>query len=211
VSASLAFELIAEPLERVAAEVAVAFRFDEDRPLRGPAGRADWRLCGDLSRFVARAAVGEAAGPTDRALLVPSEGRLRCGRLLLLGLGASGDFGPDACARAVQDASRRLLALRVRRAALAVPGDWLGVVPPGIGGQACVRGAVAALEGTGRTLELRLVTSPEHSARVLRGLEAAAADMEDRAVAIRLPSRERIPAAPRTPPHAPRAGPTAPT
>jgi len=206
VSASLAFELIAEPLDRVAAEVAVAFRFDEDRPLRGAAGRADWRLCGDLSRFVARAAVGEAAGPADRALLVPSEGRLRCGRLLLLGLGASGDFGPDACARAVQDATRRLLDLCVRSAVLGMPGDWLDVIAVGIGAQACVRGAVAALEGTGRTLVLRLVTTPERSARVLRGLEAAAADMQDRGVAIRLPSRERIPAAPRT---SPRAGPTA--
>ena len=52
-SESLSVEVLAEPVDRVVAEVAVAFCFREDRPLRGPAGRADWRLCGDLSRFVA--------------------------------------------------------------------------------------------------------------------------------------------------------------
>jgi len=202
VSGSLAFELVSDPVERVSAEVAVAFCFDDDRPLRGPAGRADWRLCGDLSRFVAGATAG---GPLGGALLLPTEGRLRCGRFLLLGLGAAADFGPDACARAVQDAARRLLDLRVGSAALGPPGDWIDAIPVGIGAQACVRGAVAALEGTGRTLELRLVTTPERTARVLRGLEAAAADMDDRGVAIRLPSRERIPAAPRTAPRTPRS------
>ena len=64
-SARLAFELTSDAVERVAAEAVVAFCFDEDRPLRGPAGRADWRLCGDLSRFVAgrddTAAAAEAA------------------------------------------------------------------------------------------------------------------------------------------------------
>jgi hypothetical protein len=201
VSGKLSLDLVADPVDRVGADVAVAFCFADDRPLRGPAGRADWRLCGDLSRFVARA----HSGPAGEALLLPTEGRLRAGRFLLLGLGSAGEFHPDGCARAVQDATRRLLDLQVRVAALGPPGDWIDRIPVGISAQACVRGAVAALEGTGRTLELRLVTSQEHLARVLRGLEAAAADMGDRGVAISLPSRERI-AAPRAPVRGPRPG-----
>jgi hypothetical protein len=186
-SGRLSMELSSEPVDRVAAEVAVGFCFEDDRPLRGPAGRADWRLCGDLSRFVA----GSGDGPLARALLLPTGGRLRAGRFLLLGLGASEDFGPDACARAVQDATRRLLDLRVRSVAMGPPGDWIDRIPVGIGAQACVRGAVAALEGTGGTLEVRLVTPPDRAARVLRGLEAAAADMGDRGVSVTLPRPER--------------------
>jgi len=193
VSGTLRVELVSEPVDRVVAEVAVAFCFADDRPLRGPAGRADWRLCGDLSRFVARARA-RAEGPLGRALLLPTEGRLRAARFLLLGLGPAADFVPDACARAVQDAVRRLLDLRVSTVALGPPGDWVDRIPVGIGAQACVRGAVAALEGTGGSLEVRLVTPAERVARVLRGLEAAVTDMRDRDVVVTLPQRDRVPA-----------------
>ena len=201
-SGVLSLELTSEPVDRVVAEVAVGFCFEDDRPLRGPAGRADWRLCGDLSRFVARS----TAGPIGEALLLPTEGRLRAGRFLLLDLGSSTGFGPDACARAVQGAMRRVLDLRVRTVAMGPPGDWVDRIPVGIGAQACVRGAVAALEDTGGTLEVRLVTPPEKVARVLRGLEAAAADMEDRGVTVTLPKRDRIAAPPAPPVRGPRPG-----
>jgi len=212
-SGALSLELATESIDRVLAELAIAFCFEDDRPLRGPAGRADWRLCGDLSRFVvgsslgSRFAVGSpAAAPAGQALLLPTEGRLRAGRFLLLGLGPSRSFDPDACARAVQDATRRALDLRARTLAMGPPGAWLDRIPVGIGAQACVRGAVAALEGTSASLEVRLVTTRERLGRVLRGLEAAASDMEDRGVAIQLPRRPRNPAAPAPPARGGRTG-----
>ncbi len=196
-SATLRIELATDPVERLAADAVVAFCFDDDRPLRGPAGRADWRLCGDLSRFVAS---HEAAEVLERgALLLPTAGRLRSPRLLLIGLGPAGDFTPDACAHAVRDAVARLVALRTGSAALGPPGSWLDRLPVGIGAQACLRGAVAALAEAGGTLQLRLVTSPEHVARFLRGLEAARDAVADRGVEIVLPDRERVPTAARPP------------
>ena len=39
-------------LERVESDVAVAGFFTDERPLRGGAARADWRLCGGLSRRI---------------------------------------------------------------------------------------------------------------------------------------------------------------
>ena len=208
-SAHLTIELRADPVERVPADVVVAFCFDDDRPLRGPAGRADWRLCGDLSRFVAGRETGGALAAG--ALLLPTGGRLRASRLMLVGLGAADDFGPDACARAVRDAAGRLLDLRADSAALGPPGDWMDRIPVGIGAQACIRGAVAALQGTGRSLELRLVVSPEHVARVLRGLEAAREAVADRGVTIALPSREGLPAVARQPASRPVRSPATPT
>jgi len=198
--ARLLLDLPDVPFERAPAEVAVAFCFTEDRPLRGAAGRADWRLCGDLSALWLRGRMDGAAG---RALLVPGDGRIAAERLVVLGLGPAAGFGADACERAVRDAVARVLDLRASIAVLAPPGDWTDVLPAGIGAQACLRGAVAALEGTDRALDLRLMTRPERHARMLRGLEAAAGDLAGGAVAVVLPGRERIPAVPDGP--APRA------
>ena len=52
------------PFERAKAELAIAGFFLDERPLRGAAGRADWRLCGAASELLAskrlRGRVGEA-------------------------------------------------------------------------------------------------------------------------------------------------------
>lgn len=213
-SARLILELTTDAVERVAAEAVVAFCFDDDRPLRGPAGRADWRLCGDLSRFVAS---HETSAVLARgALLLPTDGKLRAPRLLLIGLGPAAEFNPDACAHAIRDAVGRLLELRVWSAALGPPGAWLDRLPVGIGAQACLRGAVAALADAGgnggpvRSLQLRLVTSPEHVGRFLRGLEAAREAMADRGVEITLPDREGVPTVSRPPAGRPVRGPSGP-
>ena len=53
--------LTSRPLERVESEIAVAGFFADDRPLRSGAARADWRLCGGLSR---RIESGDLSGAT---------------------------------------------------------------------------------------------------------------------------------------------------
>ena len=58
--------------------------FKDDRPLRGAAGLADWRLCGRLSRLVKSQRATAEAGET---LLLPPGRRLRFARILWFGLG----------------------------------------------------------------------------------------------------------------------------
>jgi len=58
--------------------------FRDDRPLRGAAGLADWRLCGRLSRLVKAHRASAEAGET---LLLPPGRRLRFARILWFGLG----------------------------------------------------------------------------------------------------------------------------
>ena len=58
--------------------------FKDDRPLRGAAGLADWRLCGRLSRLVKSHRATAEAGET---LLLPPGRRLRFSRILWFGLG----------------------------------------------------------------------------------------------------------------------------
>jgi len=58
--------------------------FKDDRPLRGAAGLADWRLCGKLSRLLK---AGRASAEAGETLLLPPGRRLRFRRLLWFGLG----------------------------------------------------------------------------------------------------------------------------
>ena len=51
-SGMLDLELGAEALERSKVDLAVAGFFSDELPLRGGAGRVDWRLCGLASRML---------------------------------------------------------------------------------------------------------------------------------------------------------------
>lgn len=171
-TAPLTVVLETAALERVAAEVAVASLFETDRPLRGGAGRADWRLCGMLSELVAS---GRVAGAVGEALLVPTEGRMRAGRLLVLGLGPPTPFGAEQVAAASRDATGRLLDLGVRDAVLGLPGEWTGILPVRPAAEAAVAGMAEALDRAAAPLSLRLLVPAASAGRAFRGLEAAAA------------------------------------
>jgi len=58
--------------------------FRDDRPLRGAAGLADWRLCGRLSRLIKASKATADAGET---MLLPPGRRLRWKRVMWFGLG----------------------------------------------------------------------------------------------------------------------------
>ncbi len=58
--------------------------FKDDRPLRGAAGLADWRLCGRLSRLLRTDRARAEAGET---VMLPPGRRLRFARILWFGLG----------------------------------------------------------------------------------------------------------------------------
>ena len=77
-------------IERVPADVAVVALFADERPLRGAAGRLDWRLCGRLSRLVA---AGRLSGQSGEAVLTPGGGGVRARAVVGLGLGSRGRSG----------------------------------------------------------------------------------------------------------------------
>jgi hypothetical protein len=58
--------------------------FKDDRPLRGAAGLADWRLCGRLSRLVH---ANRASADSGETIMLPPGRRLKFARLLWFGLG----------------------------------------------------------------------------------------------------------------------------
>lgn len=66
--------------------------FADERPLRGAAGLADWRLCGKLSQLIRHQRISGKRGET---LMLPPGRRLPFQRLVLFGLGTSEKFNED--------------------------------------------------------------------------------------------------------------------
>ena len=66
--------------------------FKDDRPLRGAAGLADWRLCGRLSRLLKSSRATADAGET---MLLPPGRRLRFKRVMWFGLGDAKGYSDD--------------------------------------------------------------------------------------------------------------------
>jgi hypothetical protein len=205
VSSTLALEVgDTESLARVGAEIAVAGFFRDQRPLRGGAGLADWRLCGWLSRLLL---ASRAIGEPGEAVLVTTHGRLRAPRLLLVGLGARARFGAEAHRVAVEASLQRLLDLGAGSAALDLPppaGDSSeDAVAAGI-----VEGACAALDARPVRLLLRIVAEPGTAPRMRSALERAAAARPRGATSLRMtrqPAAAPGPSAGITLPRAPMA------
>jgi hypothetical protein len=66
--------------------------FRDDRPLRGAAGLADWRLCGRLSRLIK---ASRATGDAGETMMLPPGRRLRFARVMWFGLGDAKGYTDD--------------------------------------------------------------------------------------------------------------------
>ncbi len=125
---SVVVELDAKPLERVPADLVVVGFSPDDRPLRGSAGRADWRLCGELWRLVT---LRRLNGTLGQAALLSAAGSLRSPLLLVLGLGHRAELSIDTWRDLGRDVVRRALDLRVNRAVLGLASDAATLGPEG--------------------------------------------------------------------------------
>ena len=116
--ASLSVRVESERIEAVRADLAVATVALAERPLRGDAARIDWRLLGDLSRLLRR---GQLSGADGEVALLPSFGRLRAQRVLLLGVGERKALGATRLAAKSREAVLCAIRLGCESLALAPP------------------------------------------------------------------------------------------
>jgi hypothetical protein len=161
-SATLTVELDPGPVERTCADVVVVFFFDSDRPLRGGAGRADWRLCGQLSRLILS---GKLTGAPGDAVLIPTGGGLAAPLLIGLGLGSRNTFDADACEALGREAVTRAHRLGAGTLALPLPDPHAGDLPLRERIEGLVNGALRALAELSVDLRLRLVPPLAEAAR----------------------------------------------
>ncbi len=101
--------------------------FSDERPLRGAPGLLDWRLCGRVSEYLVR---GAMRGDLGEAVLMPARPRLMAERLLWLGAGAQADLSESTFRAFVRVLFERLGGLRVRTAALVLPGRAVPKLDP---------------------------------------------------------------------------------
>ncbi len=109
------------PAEELAADLLVLLCHADERPLRGGVGRADWRLCGQLSKLLVEGVISGSVG--ERALL-PGGGTLRTPRVLLLGLGEGASPAIQQIELALSGFTEVLRGLRLREAILDLPARW---------------------------------------------------------------------------------------
>ncbi|MAI25978.1 MAG: M17 family peptidase N-terminal domain-containing protein [Myxococcota bacterium] len=132
--------LTRSPVEAVEADIVVAGVFCDDRPLRGAAGRLDWRLCGQLSDLMASGTLDQAPGS---AVLLPGSGPIKATRVLLLGLGQRREFSLERAQEAMRSAIDRCLSLRQ---------DVIALSPLGIAPDDFARHAEVVVEGLTRAV-----------------------------------------------------------
>jgi hypothetical protein len=156
------------PLERTPADVAVVGFFTDERPLRGGAARADWRLCGGLSR---RIESGDLSGKSGEALLIGTGRALRAPRLLLLGLGDRAAYDRLRLSDESRQALDRVRRLGCRHVALAP----LGVAPDDVPrhAPALLAGIREAWREASEDLTVHLCVRREEMPAIQRALEEA--------------------------------------
>jgi hypothetical protein len=182
-SATLTVEIDAGPVERTRADVVVVFFFDSDRPLRGGAGRVDWRLCGQLSQLIV---AGKLTGAPGEAVLMPTAGGLAAPLLVGLGLGSRNTFDADACEALGRDAATRARRLGAKTVALPLPDPHAGDLDLRERIDALVTGAIGALADISVDLRLRLVPPPAEAARAQKAIQDLAPRSRPPSVALRL-------------------------
>jgi hypothetical protein len=182
-SATLTVDLDPGPVERTAADVAVVFFFDSDRPLRGGAGRADWRLCGQLSRLILS---GKLTGAPGEAVLLQTGGGLAAPLLIGLGLGPRETFDARACEALGREAVTRARRLGAGTVALPLPDPHAGDLDLSARIDALVAGAAAALAEASADLRLRLVPPLAEVARAQKAVADLVAKRRPPSVDLRL-------------------------
>jgi hypothetical protein len=154
----------AQPLERLRTDLVIVGVAVDDRPLRGAAGRVDWRLCGQLSRLVASE---RFSGKWGEAALIGVAGGLRAPLVLALGLGFRIRLGALAWEALGEDSVKRALALGVGSVALGLPDPdgepaeneaELDALLALLSGAARAAGASQASGDAGTTLGLTLIS-----------------------------------------------------
>lgn len=183
----LEIEVDPASVERARADVAAVALFAGDKPLRGGAGRADWRLCGRLSRLVAS---GQLEGQPGEAALVASFGGLQVPLLLVLGAGTRAEFDVSRFGQHTREAVSRALQLRAKVLALPFPEDAGAGAAYERAIAALVAAAAGAVAEAPAPVELRiaLLVPREEVTRAADLLRRAQASGVPDQVALRLPA-----------------------
>src|SRR4030067_3529340 len=110
------------PVDNIEADVIALTFFEDERPLRGVAGLADWRMNGALSRLIMNETL---CGREGESLLMSTDGRILSPRVLLFGLGETKAFDGKRVQGLLSTFGGSIAKLKFRSFALTIPGSSL--------------------------------------------------------------------------------------
>lgn len=153
-------------LDLLDAEALVAPVHEDERPLRGATGLVDWRLSGRLSQLVVR---GRLTGRDGERVLLPANGRLAFEKIVLVGAGPSASLDATHASAVLSRMLEALDGLRVRRAAIALPGRTWELLDAPAAMELLARLIVAPHEQDALTV----IDEPDEHKHMHRALESA--------------------------------------
>lgn len=112
-------------LDALRSEVLIAGYSSDERPPRGLAGLADWRLCGEISEFISR---GSVTGSLGEVVLLPAQKHFSFDKLILLGIGTQAEFTEEVYGQLLADLMKLLDGLHVKGVVAELPGrheNWI--------------------------------------------------------------------------------------
>ena len=167
-------------------EALCLFIGEDERPLTGLAGLADWRLSGRLSRLLRQ---GVLTGVAGEAVLTPPGTRLGFRKLFVFGLGKL-EQAEGALVERLGEGLRKLLQAGVQETALQLPAR----LPLDVG----IRTLIDELQGTTRALVFG--PDPQKLVAALSKAASGAAQLERRVVKVPAPQKPPLPVAKARPP-----------
>lgn len=176
------YPLTLEAIDQSSVEALCLFIAEDERPLTGLAGLADWRLSGRLSRLLRQGVLTGAAG---EAVLTPPGTRLGFRKLFVFGLGPL-EQGEGTLIERLGEGLRKLAEAGVREAAMQLPAR----LSPEVG----IRTLVGELQGPTRALVFG--PDPQKLIAALSKAATGGAQLERRVVKVPAPQKTPLPFAP---------------
>ena len=137
------FTFVSGDAARAAADLLVLPLFDSDLSGDGPAVLAALDAAGALDGALRAAATQEGfKGKAEQSAVLPTYGRAKAARVLLLGLGARARFTPEVLRLAAGRAAKTAVRLKAGSAVFVLPGNALPEAADGAGAEALVRAVV---------------------------------------------------------------------
>ncbi len=191
------YPLTLEAIDQSSVEALCLFIAEDERPLTGLAGLADWRLSGKLSRLLRQGVLTGAAG---EAVLTPPGSRLGFRKLFVFGMGPLAQT-ESGLVEQLAEALRKLALAGVQEAAMQLPARLSADVG--------IRTLIDELQGPTRALVFG--ADPQKLVTALSKAASSAAHLERRIVKVASPQKPPLPVAKtqpaRPPPAIPKASP----
>lgn len=158
--------IVLKDIKKIEADAVIVGFYEDERPLKGPAGELDWLLCGSLSHILIS---GRLTGAVGDVALFSSRSKIPADKIFLVGLGARKELTSDTLGMAAMHAARSAVGAGVRSAAI----EWLPV--PSVTAEESVPALISGLrEGTsGRRLDVALVAPDAEVYERLSGIMKA--------------------------------------